>query len=135
MVSLHTSRIINLGEAAHPMNGSVFIASNAWPLAGKMTHTNFPAEALARLNSLPEDDIALYRPGKHPAQGVIAVSYTTGEAIASGGEDTDAALALAHDKTGNAVDKSYRKTKHALGNSARHVSRALGVTPKAEKPD
>jgi hypothetical protein len=135
MVALHTSRIINLGEAAHPMNGSVFIASRAWPLADKMTQTNFLPEALARLGTLPTDDIAFYKPGRHPTQGVIAVSYTTGEAIAGGGEDTDAALGLAHDKTGNALDKSYRKMRHALGTSARHVGKALGVTPKAEKPD
>jgi hypothetical protein len=135
MVALHTSRIINLGEAAHPMNGSVFIASRAWPLADKMTQTNFPPEALARLGTLPADDIAFYKSGRHPTQGVIAVSYTTGEAIAGGGEDTDAALGLAHEKTGNALDKSYRKTKHALGTSVRHVGKALGVTPKDEKPD
>jgi hypothetical protein len=130
MVPLRVRRIVNLGEAAHPMNGSVFVASKAWPLAYKMTHTNFPTETVERLNALPEDDIALYNPGKHPAQGVIAVSYTTGEAIAGGGEDTDQALSLAHDKTGNALDKSYRKTKHALGRSMRDVGKALGATGK-----
>ena len=92
MTPLHTSRIVNLGEVAHPMNGSVFIASNAWPLAEKMTHTNFPSAPLARLNTFPVTDIAWYSAGRHPAQGVIAVSYSTGEAIADSGQDTDAAV-------------------------------------------
>jgi hypothetical protein len=132
MLPLHTSRIVNLGEVAHPMYGSVFIASNAWPLAEKMTHTNFSPAPLARLNTLPDTDIAWYSPGKHPAQGVIAVSYSTGEAIAGSGSDTDAAVSLAGDKTGNALQKSYRNTRHALGTSARHVGEALHLTSKPD---
>jgi hypothetical protein len=135
MVPLRTSRIVNLGEAARPMNGSVFVASKAWPLEEKMIRTNFPEEPLARLNTLPEDDVALYNPGKHPAQGVIAISYSTGEAIVGSGADTNAAVSLAGDKTGNSLQKSYRKTKHALGVSAKDVGKALGVKQKTEKPD
>ncbi|HEX3891655.1 MAG TPA: hypothetical protein VHW46_03705 [Terracidiphilus sp.] len=135
---MRTSRIINLGEPGHPMNGSDFIASNAWPLEQKMSHTDFPPEPIARLNALPHDDIAWFNAGRHPAQGVIAVSYTTGEAIAGSGENTDAALALASGKTGNALGKSYRNTKHALGTTARDVGKALGVknakTPNSTAP-
>jgi hypothetical protein len=127
MKPMPTSRIINLGEPGHPMNGSEFVASNAWPLQQKMSQTNFPPEPIARLNALPHDDIAWFNAGRHPAQGVIAVSYTTGEAIAGSGEDTDAALTLASDKTGNALDKSYRNTKHALETTVRDVGKALGA--------
>lgn len=138
MRPMQTSRIINLGEPGHPMNGSEFIASTAWPLEQKMGQTNFPPEPIARLNALPHDDIAWFNAGKHPAQGVIAVSYTTGEAIAGSEQNTDAALALASDKTGNALEKSYRNTKHALGTSMRNVGKALGAekpkTPDSEKP-
>jgi hypothetical protein len=84
------------------------------------------------LNTLPDTDIAWYSPGKHPAQGVIAVSYSTGEAIAGSGNDTDAAVSLAGDKTGNALQKSYRNTRHALGTSARHVGEALHLTSKPD---
>lgn len=131
MKLMQTSRIINLGEPTHPMNASSFIASNAWPLEQKMSHTDFPPQPIARLNALPRDDIAWFSAGRHPAQGVIADSYTTGEAIAGGERNTDAALSLASGKTGNALQKSYRNTKHALGTTARDVGKALGAkSPK-----
>ncbi|HEX5283482.1 MAG TPA: hypothetical protein VFW30_05130, partial [Bryocella sp.] len=133
MKPMRTSRIINLGEPGHPMNGSAFIASTAWPLEQKMSHTDFPAEPIARLNALSQSDIAWFNAGRHPAQGVIAISYTTGEAIAGSGGDTDAALALASDKTGNALQKSYRNTKHALGTTVKDVDKALGAND-SKKP-
>jgi hypothetical protein len=135
MVPLHTSRLINLGEPGHPMNGSMFIASTTWPLAGKMTTSNFPADAVARLDQLPTTDIAWFHPGRHPAQGVIAVSSSTEDALATSGENTTTAISLAGDSTGNALHKSYRNTVHALGSSAKHVGDALHLTPKPDTPD
>jgi hypothetical protein len=129
MKPMRTPQLINLGEQGHAMNGSDFIVSKAWPLELKMSHSNFPPEPIARLEALPHDDIAWFNAGTHPAQGVIAVSYTTGEAIAGSGENTDAALALASGKTGNALQKSYRNTKHALGTTVRDVDKALGGKP------
>jgi hypothetical protein len=126
MKPMRTSRIINLGEPGHPMNGSDFALSKVWPLEQKMSHTNFPPEPIARLDALPPGDIAWFSAGRHPAQGVVAVSYATGESIAGSGQNTDAALALAGDKTGNALQKSYRNAKHALGTTARDVDKALG---------
>lgn len=134
MKPMETRQIVNLGEPGHPMNGAEFVGSKAWPLEEKMSHTNFPAEAIARLEALPAGDIAWFNAGRHPAQGVIAISYTTGEAIAGSGQNTDAALALASGKTGNALEKSFRKTKHALGVSARDVDKALGGSA-AKKPE
>ena len=128
MEPMRTRRVINLGEPGHPMNGSLFIASTDWPLEQKMRQTNFPPEPVARLNGLPQGDIAWFNAGRHPAQGVIAISYTTGESIAGSGENTDAALALASDKTGNALQKSYRNTKHALGTTVKDVGKALGAS-------
>ncbi len=131
MTALAPAKLINLGEATHPMNGSVFIASAAWPLTAKMSETNFPAPVLARLNELPGSDIAWFNAGRHPKQGIIAISSTTGR-DALGGLDTaadatDSSLSIAHDSTGNALHKSYRHTTHALGASARHVGKALGL--------
>jgi hypothetical protein len=137
MVPLRVQAIINLGEVGHPMNEAVFVASKRWPLREKMETSNFPAEALARVDGLPATEIAWFHAGRHPAQGVIAVSSTTEDALAKGGAETsdalatgDAhtskALATAHDSTGNALEKSYRKTAHALGISAGHVRTALG---------
>jgi len=133
MVPLKVARIINLGEVDHPMNGSSFIASRAWPLAGKLTSTNFPAEPIARLNGMSSTDIAWFNPGRHPAQGVIAISGSTGGAIANSGENTTAAISVAGNSTGNALQKSYRNTKHALGRSAQSVGEALHVVPKPDE--
>ena len=145
MVTLPHARVINLGEVAHPMNGSAFIASPQWPLQAKMQATNFPSAALARLNALPPTEVAWFNPGRHPAQGVIAVSSTTGDAIAvggtstrnavaTGGNSTADALSVSEIDTGNALDKSYRKTLHALGRSAHNVGKALhATTPDGER--
>jgi hypothetical protein len=147
MTPLASARLVNLGEPGHPMNGSVFIASSAWPLSAKMSETNFPPAALARLGSLPDSEIAWFNQGKHPKQGVIAISSTTAQAIAGGGRDTlsglstaadatDDSISLAEDSSGNALHKSYRHTRHALAASARHVGRALGLEkhPAPPKP-
>ncbi len=145
MVALEPGKLINLGEVGQPMNGSLFIASSAWPLAAKMTTTNFPPGPVARLTELPESDIAWFNGGRHPAQGVIAVSSSTQQAIARSGQNTTSAMSVsghstntavstAGDSTGNALQKSYRNTKHALGKSARHVGDALHVNPKSDAP-
>jgi hypothetical protein len=134
LVALFPAKIINLGEPAHPMNGSVFLESTAWPLLGKMTNTNFPPEPLARLNHMPATDIAWFNTGRHPAQGIIAHSNTTSQAIALGANDTSVAISVAQDNTGNALQKSYTYTKHALGATSKHVSKALNPPPKSGKP-
>jgi hypothetical protein len=135
MVALGPGNLINLGEPSHPMNGSLFVSSGAWPLAGKMASTNFPADPIARLNQLPETDIAWFHAGRHPAQGVIAISSSTEDAMATSGHNTNTAISIAGDSTGNALQKSYRNTVHALGSSARHVGDALHVTSKPEAPE
>jgi hypothetical protein len=155
MVPLQSTALINLGEPNHPINGSLFISSGEWPLMAKMSATNFPAAAVARLNQLPETDIAWFNPGRHPAQGVIAKSNITGQVIADSGRNTTTAISLAinstedslstangstgeavsiaGDSTGNALQKSYRHTQHALGIVARHVGDILRIAPKKKR--
>lgn len=143
MLPLASGDVVNLGEPAYPMNDAAFIASTAWPLADKMRSSNFPESALSRIHRLPEDDIAWFNDGRHPSQGVIAVSLTTGQAIAVGGraadgglstasDATDNALSTARNSSGNALQKSYRRTKHALGASIRSIGKALNSEPKAD---
>ena len=143
MTELVSPRLINLGEAAFPMNDSVFISSTAWPLEAKMSNSNFPAAPIARLNQLPDTDIAWFHPGKHPVQGIIAKSSGTEQALAVAGTTTSTAISVAGGSTtgalsdtagdtGNALQKSYKNTRHALGTSARHVGRALHLTPKRD---
>ena len=141
MMPLPPGQVINLGEQGHPMNGSVFLSSSAWPLKFKMEHTNFPEEPVARLERLPPTEIAWFNPGRHPAQGVIAISATTEGAMAKGASETasslgvapdsaDGAISVAGDSTGGALGTSYHKTVHALGTSARYVGYALGISKK-----
>lgn len=156
MSPLAPASLINLGEPGHPMNGSAFIASNAWPLAAKMGSTNFPSEPIERLNQLPVSDIAWFRPGRHPAQGVIARSSateqslanssdatasalssagaSTGNALSTASDNTGAAMSQSESATGNALEHSYKSTRHALGSSAKHVGNALRLTPR-RKPE
>ncbi len=155
MRPLASKTVINLGELPHPMNGALFIASPAWPLAAKMASSNFPAAALARLEALPATEIAWFRPGRHPAQGVIGISGSTEGALAHSGHATDNALAQSANSTGGAVRKggeatvdalsvsgdnaggalgaSYRRTRHALGLSAHRVGRALGAKDQGQQ--
>jgi hypothetical protein len=136
------AKVVNLGEPGHPMNGSEFVASNSWPLLEKMKTSNFPVDAVARLEGLPDTDIAWFNAGRHPMQQVIAVSDSTEGAIARSGSNTGTAInvatgstgdaiSTAGSSTGNALQKSYRRTAHALGKSARKVGEALGDSPKA----
>jgi len=138
MIPLATGPVVNLGEVGHLMNGAEFVRADGWPLAAKMKQTNFPAEPVARLERLPETEIAWFHPGRHPMQGVIGISSSTEGAIGKGAGETGASLDLAGDSagdaisvagesTGGALGTSYRKTKRALGRSVRGVRRALGV--------
>lgn len=130
MAPLQTTQLINLGEPGHPMNGSLFIDAPDWPLLAKMTASNFPAESLARL---PSDGIAWSNAGPHPAQGVIATSYSTSHALAVSGQNTTGALSQANDSTGSALGTTARKTGRALGRSAQGVARALSLKPRQKK--
>ncbi len=141
MVALAPAAIINLGEPAAPMNGSLFIASTAWPLAAKMSNSNFPPQQIARLDTLPENEIVWFNTGRHPMQGVIAISSATEQSLAgssqstttalSGAADsTSNALSLAGDSTTSALHKTYTHVKAALATSTQHVQDALQPSPK-----
>jgi hypothetical protein len=146
MVALKRRKVVNLGEVDHPMSGSSFIASAQWPLIAKMSNTNFPPQSIARLEALPDSDIAWFNPGHHPAQQVIAVSSTTQQSLAASSHNTTSALATASDNTDvaisltgsstrNALGKSYNNTKHALGSSAKDLGKALHLTLKPDDHD
>jgi len=152
MARLEPAAFINLGEPEFPMNGSLFIASALWPLREKMMTSNFSAASIARLEENAASGIAWFKPGRHPAQGIIARSSSTEQALAGSGrnttsaisqagnstsealadasDSTDGALAKAGAATGNSLGKSYRDTMRALGISAHHVGRALRIAPK-----
>jgi hypothetical protein len=126
-------QIVNLGEIEKPMNGSLWTSSSSWPLAAKMTGSDFPSAPIARLETLPPTNIAWFNPGRHPAQGVIAISDSTADAIGTSGDNTFTAISVAGDSTGNALQKSYRKTADAIGTAGRHVGNALRPKSKPTK--
>lgn len=136
MKRLSPGALVNLGEPHRPMNGAAFVGSARWPLEAKMLQSNFAPDAVARLKALPTDEIAWYNPGRHPAQGVIAISGATEGSLAESEANTSAAIAVAGSRTGNALSRSVRHTGQALGSSARHVEGALGAhtAPRAPKP-
>lgn len=129
MKRLPPGDLVNLGEPHRPMNGIEFVPSTRWPLEAKMSQSNFAPGAVARLNAMPDDEIAWYNAGKHPAQGVIAISGATEGSLADSGDNTTAALAVAGGKTGSALGRSMRNTRHALAVSTRRVEGALGEHP------
>lgn len=132
VIPLSVTSIVNLGEIGAPMNGASWTSSQQWPLTTKMAQSDFQLAAVARLERLPASDIGWVNPSKRPAQGTIAVSATTKDAVATGGRNADSAISLASDSAGNALDKSYQNVKHALGTSARSVGKFLTHDPAHE---
>lgn len=120
-------KIINLGEIDNPMNGSIWTSSSQWPLSVKMTKTDFPPAPVARLNDLPVTEIAWFHPGRHPAQGIIAISGSTADALGNSGENTVDAMSVAGASTDKALRKSYHSTTGALGNSGDNTANAIST--------
>jgi len=121
MQVLAVPRIVNLGEAASPMNGSLWSASAEWPLAAKLERSDFSPDSVARLERLPESDIAWEYPSKRPAQAAIAAGNSTADALAMSNRKTDTAISLAEDRTGIALVATHAKVKRSLRTSARNV--------------
>jgi hypothetical protein len=116
------------------MNGSLWTSSAKWPLSSKMRERvcDFPPTSLARLEALPQTDIAWFDPGRHPAQGMIAISDSAAGAIGTIRDDAFTAISVVSDSTGNALGKNYQKAIHAIGNSARRVGSVLRRQPDPE---
>ena len=141
MEPLKINQIVNLGEMGAPMNQIVWLASPEWPLSAKMRRSDFIEPRLARLQRLPDTDIAWADPSKRPAQAAISGANAGIGGAANGARATDTALVVAHDntasaldlgadKTGNAIKTSSRDVWHALKKGVRKTGQALDVTPK-----
>ena len=120
------------------MNGSLWTSSAKWPLSSKMRERecDFPPTSLARLEALPQTDIAWFDPGRHPAQGMIAISDSAAGAIGTIRDDAFTAISVVSDSTGNALGKSYQKqfTRSEIPRVGWEVSydanRTLNESPK-----
>jgi hypothetical protein len=129
MEPLVVSAIVNLGENAKPMNETLWSASSQWPLATKMGRSDFQPAALARLERLPNSDIAWVNPSKRPAQSTIAAGGSTVDALETSHRNTDSAISLAGDATGGALGTTYRNVTRAIGKSARGLGKFLRLEP------
>lgn len=123
MVPLASARVINLGELRAPMNGSTWIASPDWPLAAKMSRSDFTEARMARIDQLPATDIAWAEPERRPIEAAIRSGAASDRA-------TDAALDLANAKTGKALATASNDTGHGLSNAVVGVRKALGKTAR-----
>src|SRR5882757_2985364 len=130
MKPLVVTRILNLGEIGHPMNGSAWTTSPQWPLTAKMTRTDFAITSIQRLEGLPETDIAWVNPEKRPVQGTIAAGGSTIGALGTSSRNTDTAITLSGAATGDALQRSYKNVKHSLGRSLRNTEKFLNHKPK-----
>jgi hypothetical protein len=134
MTPLAVGKVVNLGESGIPMNGASWVSSAQWPLTAKMVRTDFKPATVARLESLPESDIAWVNPGKRPQQHAIAAGDSTIDALVTSNQNTDTAISTVGGNTGNALDKSYRSVKHSLGVSAQNVGKFLRHGSVEEPP-
>ena len=139
------AEIINVGELPAPMNGATWVDSPQWPLAAKMSRSDFTADRTARVDSLPPASIAWANPGKRPIVAAIlggnkALDSTgtglraTGSALDTADSSTGKALGSASSSTGNSLTKTLHSVKKALGATARKVGKALRGSTSERPP-
>lgn len=138
-IPLRSTALINLGEAGAPMNGALWAKSPSWPLEEKLTRSDFPAERTARVDQLPDSDVAWANPDLRPLQAVLLGGNDALGGGATGFRATNTALTIANRQTSNALRKATSNTGHALGKSFRGVLHFLNPEPStpadtAEQP-
>ncbi len=134
MKPMETAELINLGELRAPMNGAVWTASPAWPLAEKVGRSYLAAAGPARLVRLPETDFGWATPQKRPVQAVILGGNDAVGGGATGFRATNTALVIADAHTSNALDRATSSTGRALAKSYRNVKKALGGGEPKDAP-
>jgi hypothetical protein len=125
---LHITLLINLGEVSAPMNGATWANSQEWPLASKLRQSDFADPRTARLEALPETDIAWANPEKRPMQAAILGGNNAIGGVATGLQATNTALVLADAHTSNAMNGATNNTEDALSRTYRSVKKALQST-------
>ena len=130
MEPLTTRQIINLGELGAPMNAIVWLASSEWPLRDKLGRSDFAEERVARVDKLPDTEVAWANPTRRPAQAAILGANAGIGGAGAGARATDAALRIASSDTSSAFDATADRTTHALEASSRHVWKALKKSVK-----
>lgn len=109
--ALEPPRLINVGEADHPLNGSLWINSPAWPMKQKLA-TDFHPAVVARLAGR---DKARINGGIVPLQSVVLGGEHTLRGLETAGQHTDKSLQKAAEATGASIKKSLKATGRFLG--------------------
>jgi hypothetical protein len=131
------SKLVNIGETGAPMNGAVWSASPAWPLAAKM-EARFTDSLLAQMPSGPDVTPVpsrRIRPGTRTTIKVAGRTYTSvREADAKAGTGVGAGEAGAEaglQATGDSLSKSADQSGRALKAAGRFMKRAYrAVVPE-----
>ena len=115
MKELQQSALINIGEKDAPMNGALWINATTWQLPQKLL-PDFDPTLIAQIDTMSEkSDLIPVSTVPGSVRGVIRVSNTTTDGLATGKRHTGSALSTATQKTGKALGTGYRSVKGALG--------------------
>jgi hypothetical protein len=115
MKELKQAALINIGEKDAPMNGALWINATSWLLPEKL-HPDFTPTLVAQIDTLSEkSDVIGVSTVPGSVRGVIRVSNTTTDGLATGKRQTGNALSTATKHTGKALGTGYRSVKGALG--------------------
>jgi hypothetical protein len=128
MRALAIPGIINLGEPSNAMNGATWTVSPEWPLAVKMTRSDFADARIARAEADPVARIVWANPRKRPIQAGILGGNDAVAGASTGLQAADTALDAASSHGGNALGTASGNTGNALAKSAGGVKRALRAT-------
>ena len=130
MEPLAAATVINLGERSLAMNGATWVDSPQWPLAEKMSHSDFTLDRTARADQLPNTSIAWANPGKRPMQSAIHTGNSALAGTSAGLNATGSALDTASSSTGDALGTATANTESGLVRSTRGVKKALHATAR-----
>ena len=130
MMPLPAAGIINLGEQSMAMNGAIWAMSPEWPLAQKMSHSDFTPARTTRADQLPAASIAWAVPEKRPIHAAILGGNSALAGTSTGMNAAGAALDAASTNTGTALNTASSSTANGLAKSARGVKNALLVAAR-----
>jgi hypothetical protein len=130
MQPMAIARLINLGEPSSAMNGTAWANSGQWPLADKMSHSDFGDDRTTRADAVAATAIAWANPGKHKVQPAIHGGNSAFGGTADGFDAAGAAVDSAGSNTGDALNAATVSTGSGLAKSARGVKKALHTTAR-----
>ena len=125
MEPLFVPAIINLGELAAPMSGALWTDAAVWPLAAKLTRSDFAPSRIARADGLSATAIAWANPEKRPMQAAVLGGNDAMNGVSTGLRSTGVAVDAANSGTGNALSKTFHSVGKALRKTLQKTADAI----------